>query len=308
MRILSTFLAACAVAAGCGGGGGDGAPDAFSAGERCEPGGTFGLDGRAAVLGVLNVHINASGLVEADTSAELVIAMDIRQDGTAVVVDTEACAIQIPDVPIEGQENPIHFEVPPETVASVAGVSGTATLSSPDQTCAEFQSSELVLVLGARLGEAELATAPLPQADDDGVFPSCAPTADTACDLAIGSGCACDQESDGKPGATLLASNVPAVMLDEVYVTLRTRFSLAGEVFSSDLVVGEIDATLEQGILGCRKGEGEPCSAAEVRAVKVLNPVITQQPANPSRFRSVRVPEGTTCAEILAMRDTLFPR
>jgi len=61
-------------------------------------------------------------------------------------------------------------------------------------------------------------------------------------------GGACDQESDGKPGATLLAYNVPAVNLDMIYATLRTEFSLDGQVFSSDKVQGQIDATIEQGI------------------------------------------------------------
>lgn len=299
---FSLLVAACST-------GDDGKPDAFAAGERCEPGGTFDINGRAAVLGVLNVHVNASGLVETDTTAELLIAMDIAQSGTAVEVTATACAIQIPDVPIEGQDQPIRFEVPQATVESVSNVTGTATLSSPDQTCASFESSELVLVIGARLDETELATAPLPKADSNGDFANfCAPSADTSCDLAIGSNCACDQEADGKPGATLLASNVPAVDLDEVYVTLRTKFSLLGEVHSSDLVLGTIDATLEQGILGCHMADGSSCSSAEVRAVNVLNPQVTQQPGNPSLFRAVRVAEGTTCAEIIAMRDELFPR
>jgi hypothetical protein len=42
--------------------------------------------------------------------------------------------------------------------------------------------------------------------------------------------------------------------------------------------------------------------------VKNLNPMISQQPGNPSLFRAVRVPPGTTCTEIVAMRDELFPR
>jgi hypothetical protein len=293
---------------GCKGGGG-GAPDAFSYGERCEPGGTFDINGRAAVLGTLNVHVNASGLVETDTTAELLIVMDIAQDGTDVTVTATACAIEIPDVPIEGQDNPITFEVPAATVESVADVTGTGELSSPNQTCATFETSELVIIIGARLDEGELDSAPLPAADMDGNFTSyCAPSQDTSCDLAIGTGCACDQESDARPGATLLASNVPAVELDEIYITLRTKFSLSGEVHSSDLVLGTIAATLEQGILGCHKADGDTCSPAEVRTVTVLNPEVTQQEGNPSLFRSVRVADGTTCAEVIEMRDELFPR
>jgi hypothetical protein len=290
-------------------GGGSAAPDAFSYGERCEPGGSFDLDGaRAAVLGILNVHIDASGLVEADTTAELLLFMDIVQDGTSIEVVATPCDIKIPDVPIEGQDMPIHFEVTQATIDSVGTVSGTGTLSSANQTCATVETSELVVVFGARLDEGSVATAPLPEADDEGTYPACLPSYDTSCDVAIGTNCACDQEADVKPGATLLASNVPAVELDEVYVALRTLFSLTGEVHSSDLVLGEIDAVLEQGILGCHMADGDECSAAEVRAVKTLNPEITQQPGNPSLFRAVRIEETATCAEVIERRDELFPR
>lgn len=307
--VIGPALAAgLALAAGCGPDGAGGGPDARVFGEQCTPGGTFTLGGRAAVLGTLNVHVNASGLVEVDTTAELLIALDIVQQGTSVAVVASACDIEIPDVPIAGQDRPIHFEVPQATVASVAGVTGQGTLSSPDQTCASFVTDQFVLVLGAVLEERTIASAPLPEADADGVFRFCPPSLDTPCNLAIGANCACDQEVDGKAGATVRASNVPAVNLDEVYVTLRTKFSLSGQVFSSDLILGEIDASLEQGILGCNLAGGGACTPGQVGAVKNLNPVVTQQPGNPSTFRAVSVPAGTTCADIIAQRDTLFPR
>jgi hypothetical protein len=306
-----TFLAAGALAAAtaCGSSSGGGDVDARVFGEQCHPGGSFGLDGaRAAVLGALNVHVNASGLVEVDTTAELLLTLDLAQDGTHVHVVASACSIQIPDIPIAGQDRPIQFQVPAATVASVAGVRGDGTLSSPDQSCARLVTDKFTLVLGAVLEQSTIGTAPLPEADADGAFRFCPPSADTSCALAIGSNCACDQEGDGKPGVTLEAYNVPAVNLDEVYVTLRTRFSLAGEVYSSELILGDIDASVELGILGCHLAGGGPCSGGQVGAVKHLNPMITPQPGNPSSFRAVRVPAGTTCAQIIDQRDTLFPR
>jgi hypothetical protein len=305
IHVVIALASAAAVACG---GPKAGRPDAEIFGEQCVPGGTFDLDGRAAVQGILNVHVDASGLVEVDTTAELLIAMDVVQTGTSVAVTASACAIQIPDVPIQGQEKPIHLEVTQQTVDSVSGVAGSASLSSPDQVCATFKSGLFVIVLGALFDQSEIATAPLPEADSTGYFRFCPPSADTPCSLAIGSSCACDQESDTRPGATLLAYNVPAVNLDQIYATLRTEFSLDGQVFSSDKVEGEIDATIEQGILGCHKTDGNLCDASEVGAVKNLNPKITQQPGNPSRFRAARVPVGTTCAQIVQMKDQLFPR
>ncbi len=295
--------------AACGGDGGGSTIDARVFGEQCVPGGRFAeLDGRAAVLATLNVHVNASGLVEVDTSAELLIALDLDQTGTAVAVRAEACAIEIPAIPIAGQDRPIRFEVPAATVASVAGVTGAGTLTSADATCAELAVERLTLVIGANLDPATAGTTPLPEADAAGAFRFCPPSADTSCALAIGVSCACDQEGDAKPGATLRAYDVPAVNLDEVYVTLRTQFELTGEVFSTDLILGEVDASLQQGILGCHLATGGACTPAQIGAVKNLNPIITQQPGTPSTFRAVRVPVGTTCADVVAMRDALFPR
>lgn len=274
--------------------------------EQCEPGGTFDINGRVGVLAVLNVHVNASGLVETDTTAELLLAMDVVQTGTDVEVTAELCSIDIPDVPIAGQDKPIQFDVPSETVASVGTVVGGATLSSPNETCAEFSSQQFTIVMGAILDPIE--TALLPQADENGDFSYCAPDATTSCALAIGVNCACDQEGDGSAGMTLLASNVPAVNLDKVYATLRTQFSLSGEVHSSDLIIGEIVASMEQGILGCHLAAGSDCSPDQIGAVKNLNPTITQQPGNASRFRAVRVDAETPCSYVIDNKDELFPR
>ena len=120
--VIGPVVALGLAVAGCGAGSSGDGPDARVFGEQCVPGGRFALDGRAAVLGTLNVHVNASGLVEVDTTAELLIALDLGQRGTAVDIVASACSIQIPDVPIAGQDRPIHFEVPQATVASVAGV------------------------------------------------------------------------------------------------------------------------------------------------------------------------------------------
>jgi hypothetical protein len=309
MRTAALVAAGLALGAMACAGGSSSPPDAPIYGRVCTPGGSFDLNGRMAVLGTLNVHVNASGLVEVDTTAELIIAMNVQQNGTAVAVEAEACAIKIPDVPIQGQDQPIRFEVTPETIASVQRVIGDATLSSASQTCASFETQTFTIVLGARFDEGPAgSTAPLPAADADGNFRSCPPTADTACNLAIGVNCACDQERDGLPGATLIASNVPAVSLDRVFVALRTEFALQGEVFSSDAVEGTIEATIEQGILGCRMTTGDLCNGSQVGVVKNLNPMITQQPGKPSRFYAARVAEGTSCAEIIANRDQLFPR
>ena len=264
------------------------------------------LTGRAAVQAALDVHVDAGGLIEVDTSSSLLVGLDLVQTGTTLAVTAEVCAIQIPDVPLVGQDKPIHFAIAQATLDSVGKVTGTGSLGSADQTCTDIASAPITLVLGARLDP--LATAALPVADNSGGFPECAPAAETPCASATGTNCACDQEADGKPGATLAATNVPIVDIDEAYVALRTTFSLAGQVFSTDAFNGTVTASLESAILGCRLRTGKPCIDQDLRSVRNLDPIVTQQPDLPSTFRAVRVAPGMTCAQIVAQRAFLFPR
>lgn len=305
---IAAIVIAALLLTGCSGG--DARPDAPDYAALCVPDQpTFApLTGRAAVLGVLNVHVDAGGLIMTDTTSRLLLALDLTQTGTQVGVKAEVCKITIPDVPLAGQDMPIHFEIPQATITSVGTVTGTAMLSSADMTCGTLDTDPITLVLGARLDPAMIATAPLPTSDDSANFTACSPSATTACSTATGIGCACDQEADGQPGATLVARNVPAIDLDQVYVSLRTTFSLHGKVWSSDLVKGKIDATLDTGVLACKLLDGTLCGPNNLRTVRTLNPVVTQQPATPSTFRAVRIVAGTSCADIVANESKLFPR
>ena len=306
VAVAAIALIAAALS-GCGGATPE--PDAEDFFERCEPSGPFApLTGRIAVQATLNVHVDAGGLIEVDTSSKMLLVMDLVQAGTRVAINSTLCRVQIPDIPLAGQELPIAFQVADATVASVPAVDGTAALSSPDQTCATVESQPITIVLGARLDPSALDTAALPSADDDANFAACAPSAATACTIATGVGCACDQESDGEPGVTLVARNVPAIELDQVYVALRTTFSLHGRVHTSDLVKGRIDATLETGVLQCRLLDGTQCTPQNVRLMKTLTPVITAQAGNPSTFRGARVAAGATCADVIATEGAVFPR
>jgi hypothetical protein len=294
--LLALLLAACSPSAGED-------VDAATGGVQCVPGSGFDINGTAGVLATLNVHINASGLVDTEASAALLLLLDIVQTGQDVTVVARPCDIEIPDVPVSGQDMPVHFDLGPGLIASVHPVNGTAQLDGLS-TCASFTSAPITLLVGARLSPPDRGT--LPQADSDGNFVQCQPTS-ADCYTAITSSCACDQELDGEPGATLVASNVPGIMLDQVYVNLRSTFSLTGQVFSSDSIQGEVAATLEQGILGCHKAGAGACSAEEVQLVKNLNPVVTPG-EDPSVFRAVRVDPALTCDQLKDMRDQLFPR
>lgn len=273
---------------------------------ECTPGpGTIDANGRFGVLGTLNVHVSASGLVESDTTSELLLLVDIAQNGTQANLVARMCGITVPPVELAGQE-PVKFEVGMELIDSVGEVGAAGSLTS-QSVCAKIeQEAPLVIVLGGRL--ANPAEDPLPNIDDQGKYPACggAPPGQ-ACATASGDGCVCDQEGDQRPGGTLRVFNAPVFSdLNEVYVVLRTAVLLKGEVFSNDLVAGTVEATLEQSILGCQRGMS-PCAPGDLRAVVAINPEITQQPELPSTFVGKRVAADTDCEALLNMRERLFP-
>jgi hypothetical protein len=281
-------------------------PDAGFSREVCQGGQPFALGGRFGVLARLNVHINALGLVDTDAAAEILLLLDVEQQGMDVrVVRSRPCALKVPDVPLAGQDKPVQFDVSQRLIDSIRPVEDKRATLDGTVTCAAFVSEPITLLIGARLSPPTAGT--LPEADAAGNFSVCQPS-QADCYDAITNMCACDQEQDGKPGATLGAANVPGVPLEEVYVNLRATFALEGEVWSSDRIEGGVDASLEQGILGCRKAGNVACSAGEVNTIKSLNPKITQSEQDPSTFRAIRVAETTSCTELIASRDMLFPR
>ncbi len=289
-----------ALVSACGSSPGTEQPDAPPNGNTCVPGSPFDLDGRMGVEAVLNVHINASGVVDTEATADLLLLLDVDQTGTSLAVQATVCDLQIPEVPVTGVPMPIRFVLDPTVLDTVGQVSGTGALNGTT-TCSTLTSQPVTLVIGAKLSPI---TAPLIAADGQGNFTKCTPE---PCAQAVSTNCACDQEGDGNPGVSLAAQNVPLVPLTQIYVDVRTTFSLTGQVFSSDSVKGEIDDTLEVGILGCSKSTG-PCTNGDVTLVQTLNPTITQSTIEPSTFRAVRVGGTLTCAQLRAMRDTLFPR
>ena len=101
-----------------------------------------------------------------------------------------------------------------------------------------------------------------------------------------------------------LAYNVPAVDLDQIYVTPHP-LQPERRVFSSELILSEIDATI-----GKSWAAASPAALVQRRPIGGQNSTrITQQPGNPSSFRAVRVsanglaptsPGATSCSTMSA--------
>src|SRR5688500_10279738 len=102
-------IASVGLASACGGGDDD-MPviDAAPIGEVCTPGAPFDISGRAGVLATLNVFVNASGLVETEATAELLLLLDATQTGQDVGVTATLCDIKIPEIPLSGQPEPVR--------------------------------------------------------------------------------------------------------------------------------------------------------------------------------------------------------
>jgi hypothetical protein len=296
MRIFALLL----LVASCGGETNPTTPDSGLI-NQCQAGLPFDLDGRVGVLGSLAVHISASGIVNAETTAELLILLDLDQTGQSINAQALICDLQIPTIPVISTQEPIRFVVDPALVEAIGQITVPTTLDGIS-TCANLTSQRVTFVIGAKVD----ASSPLPTADVDGDFTQCD---GDSCAETLGMDCACDAEPDAKPGATLAAQNVPVIPLTEIYATIRASFALTGKVISSDRVEGAVDATLEQGILGCAKG-ATPCSVgaqSDLATIIAFNPTITKSTVEPSTFVGVRIPATTTCAQLRAMRNTLFP-
>lgn len=94
-----------------------------------------------------------------------------------------------------------------------------------------------------------------------------------------------DWDGDGHPGATVRLK-VPVLGVVEVYMVQRMHALIAGVVSSPDLIYGQLALPIvEQRIVGA--------SNVLMRG----NPRVEPDPDN-SSFRMVRLPQGTTCAEL----------
>ena len=300
---------ACAGAAGCGGSGGDDV-DAAVDPDECVPGGAFDINGRHAVEATLNVLVNASIIRDKPTTAKVYLLADITTTGVTGNVVGKLCKLEIPPVPLEGQA-PLIFTPGPGLIESVKMVSAAGMLGG-NTTCSTFKSDVLTVILGA---DVMPITGLLPQTTTMGApAPYCAGDLKTDCDPdPTGTNCACDQEKDDKPGSTLIAMNVPGLTdLKEIYAALRTSFALDGQVFSSNEVRGKVTATLDLGILDClhvpSPTSSFPCTAGDRSALRGFSPTITQNPQNPSTFRTKKVAADMDCAMLVQMIPTLFPR
>jgi hypothetical protein len=283
-------------------------------------GASFDLNGRFGMLVQLFVDVQAAGgLIDCSENnrrcppleSDLLLLADVTQTGSQANLGVQVCDLVLPPVPVQNAK-PLTFVLDPSLLASVGTVMSSGTIDGPG-TCANLQqAAPLILVLGARLQDPQ--HDPLPTYDANaGTYVACGGSL-KPCSMAtapVSGGCVCDQESDGKLGATLGVMNAPVLSdLNKAYVALRTNVNLTGKVFSSDQIAGTVQATLEQVILGCQRS-GTDCSNGDVGLVQGVSPTITQADNSKdacltSTFIGKRVPAATDCTALKAMKAQLF--
>jgi hypothetical protein len=327
-------LVAAAVGAACGSSShapADGGTDAHAGALTCMTDGQpVMLSGRYGVQANLLVNVKVAPgctdacLVDADAHSTLLLLADVTQSGQSVTVTARPCQIQIPPVALKGGNQPVMLSVPTPLVDSVKPVVSTATLDGTT-TCANFAAQPITIVLGASL--ANVASDPLPPFVSGGGTRLCGGAASTRCltnttPAPADTGCVCDQEGDGKLGASLDAANIPALDdIDKVYVDQRTSVTLTGQVFPAAMgqtnpgqrIVGQVSAlTLEESVLGCHRNFAPPatpreCTDADTTAVAAFSPAVTQSLNGQSTFVAVPLAAGDTCETLVSNQAVLFP-
>ncbi len=317
--------------AGCGGGsdGGGAADMSMAPPADMTPAGpeVCKTDNQPVALGAhygveakLLVHVSIPALFDQDATSTLLLLADIADNGRTVTV--HPCHIDIPKVALPVKNTPpVVLTASDALVQSLKAIQSTATLGG-NTTCASFDSDPLAIVIGAHL--AMPSTDPLPSYVANAMPPVklCGGMASVTCDATMDDGCICDQDADGKPGATVSASGLPSLDdVDEVYLALRTVVSLDGMVFPPTM--GQLTAgqrlkgkvaglKLEQSPVGCRQtpagggGTHQDCSDMIVKAVAGLNPTITPSQSGDSPFVAMPVPDGETCQQLVTDAPTLF--
>ena len=189
-----------------------------------------------------------------------------KQNGETVTMEAQTCALEF------DSGTPLVKLTFPERFVSSLGTD--VKKAQFDSSTLSFVQPRTVYLRGVRLQDPE--RDPLPtDPKDPRIF---------------------DQDGDGKPGMTLIAS-VLGVLNAEIYIIQRDWNILRGQLTSSATLDGLVEWGSEQVILGATNS-----------IFLNANPTFPDPNPNNSFFRSTRVNAETSCEQIRAQRDRLFAR
>ncbi len=328
LAILCVPLVAGCGAAGSGAGDmGAGGRD-MAAAPKCESDGKqIHLAKKYGIKVTLNVNVKVpsdcaadSCILDKDTASQMLLLADVVQTDAQLTLQSKACRFQVPPVALKNQPQPTVLTAPDALVQSVMVAPSMTALDGP-MTCAGFKVPPFALVLGAHLANSGSDPVPVYSGAKNPPVTLCGGKASTACDAAMDYGCVCDLDKDGKPGATVGASGVPAFDdVDQVYLALRTVVGLdvtvwpeqPGQPTPGQRWKGAVSGLkLDQSPVGCHhtpQGGGAPydCTPGETNSVAQLNPRLSQSVNAASLFVAMPVPDNETCSQLIADAPTLF--
>lgn len=216
--------------------------------------------GQGPLSGIFAVETTINAKVGIPVETRQLFRLRLVQRGRKIQQKTTLCAFKLPKV--EGLATLI---IPPALQALMAQKHVEAEgdlLSSQELIGAAYLPPPSLLVVGAQLSDP--VKDPLPTKEAPGT--------------------AFDEDQDGSPGVTLLASVVTCGegKLEKLFVALRTGVTLKGKVITPDRIEGKAEVDLDQSVIGF----SDDCltTAAQIN--------IVVEPGSP--FRAVRVATLTT--------------
>ncbi len=230
--------------------------------------------------GIFAVEVTIDARVVVPVRLKQLLRLRIVQQGTSIHEKTTLCAFKLPSV-----QNVATLEIPPalqQVISSKSTEDQGNYLSSAAVVSAAYTPPPFLVVVGANLQNP--ATDPLP----------------TMTNLAHAS----DDDHDGNPGVTLLATVLTCTATQDLFVALRVTGNLSGTVLTPDVITGKVNIGFEESVLGY----SDPCLSTAAQIQTAINP-------GGSPFRAVRTTSAddvdgngnVSCPELVAHATDLFP-
>jgi hypothetical protein len=248
------------------------------------------------------VHVNAAGIVEADTMSTLIMKVEYHVNEDPMFARVLLCRLEIPAINIPGQPNPTIMSLRESLFQNLEPVD-VALEKEGDTTCSILSFDPAVTLFGVRLNDNmndEVPSNVSTLCADGGVQANQNP-------------CLYDMDVDGELGVTLDAANLPGIDVTEVYMAMRSWTSTQGIVATNDLILGEAQWGLEQYVLGCRlvpigATEERICNTGEKDVASNVNPDLSPVEGVANGYMAVRISPEMTCEEIVEQAGDLFGR
>ncbi len=254
-------------------------PDTGPATIPDEPLEDWDTTGAGPLTGIFIVEATIDATVVVPVQLRQLLRLRIVQKGKSVHQKTTLCAFKLPVV-----QDVATLEIPPALQSLIQTKTSESTgdyLSSDSILGASYQPPPFLVLVGAALKNP--ATDPLPTQDD-----------------LTG---AIDEDSDGHPGVSLLATVLTCTQPQDLFVALRTSGILSGTVLTPDVIEGKLNVHLDESILGY----DDPCLATAATIKIDIHPGSPYRAERTDASDDIDGNGNVSCAEMLLDAPKHFP-